>query len=239
MSLNSLNNNNNRQIVSYRRVSTQEQGKSGLGLQAQADAIRRFCDVERFSIAGEFADVASGKLPLEARQGLAGALEHARRLRCPVVVSKLDRLSREVAFIAVLMARQVPFIVAELGVDTDPFVLHRYAALSEKERALISQRTRAALIAKKAQGFQLGNSTNLDYARTLAAEANRTIADHFAVRVGGVIDEMRGHGMTFRAIATRLNQMRVPTARGGQWHAATVRNTLQRNGAQKESRSRL
>jgi DNA invertase Pin-like site-specific DNA recombinase len=222
-------------VVVYRRVSTGEQGKSGLGLQGQLDAITRFCREEGFAVVAEYQDVASGALPLSLRPGLQGALDHARRLRCSVVVSKLDRLSREVAFISGLMSRGVPFIVAELGVDTDPFILHLYAALSEKERALISQRTRAALAAKKAQGFKLGNAINLEYARTLAARSNRTIADHFAVRVRVVIDDMRNQGLTLRAIADRLNQMRLPTARGGQWHAATVRNALQRSNALEEA----
>jgi len=146
--------------IVYRRVSTSEQGKSGLGLEAQTEAVQRFCAAEGFQIIGEYEDIASGKLALEDRPGLATALATARALRCPVIVSKLDRLSRDVAFISSLMARGVPFIVAELGVDTDPFVLHLYAALSEKERRLISQRTKAALASKVGTG-KLGNHTNL------------------------------------------------------------------------------
>src|SRR4029079_8678950 len=92
---------------------------------------------------------------------LAPALAEARRRRCPIAVAKLDRLSRDVHFISGLMAQRVPFIVAELGADADPFMLHIYAALAEKERALISERTRAALAQKKAQGVVLGNRTNL------------------------------------------------------------------------------
>jgi len=137
-----------RSAVMYRRVSTSEQGKSGLGLEGQAEAIARFCEAEGFELVSEFQDVASGKLPVEARPGLAAALDKARKLRSPIIVSKLDRLSRDVAFISGLMARNVPFIVAELGKDADPFMLHLYAALSEKERRLIGERTKAALQAK-------------------------------------------------------------------------------------------
>lgn len=104
--------------MTYRRVSTGEQGRSGLGLHAQAEAISRFCASEGFLAAADYNDVASGTLPLALRAGLAAALEHARRLKCAVIVSKLDRLSREAAFIAGLMSRGVPFIVAELGADT-------------------------------------------------------------------------------------------------------------------------
>jgi DNA invertase Pin-like site-specific DNA recombinase len=116
-------------VVIYRRVSTSEQGKSGLGLDAQGSAIAAFCAAEGFEVIIGFEDVSSGKLGLDSRPGLAAALAKAARLKCPVIVSKLDRLSRDVAFISGLMARGVPFIVAELGADTDPFVLHLYAAL--------------------------------------------------------------------------------------------------------------
>jgi DNA invertase Pin-like site-specific DNA recombinase len=121
-------------VVMSRRVSTREQGRSGLGLEAQRETIEHFCNAEGFEIVAGFDDIASGALPIEARAGLAAALAKARKLKCPVVVSKLDRLSRNVAFISGLMARGVPFIVAELGADTDtdPFVLHLFAALAEK-----------------------------------------------------------------------------------------------------------
>jgi DNA invertase Pin-like site-specific DNA recombinase len=114
-----------------------------LGLEGQLATLERFCAAERFEVAGGFVDVASGKLSVDARLGLAGALDAARRLGCPVIVAKLDRLSRDVAFISGLMARKVPFIVAELGADVDPFFLHLYASLAEKERQLISERTKA------------------------------------------------------------------------------------------------
>ena len=143
-----------KQAVIYRRVSTTEQGKSGLGLEAQLHSVSIFCQVEGFEIIDEFMDIASGKLPVELRPGLAAALAKAKKLRCPVVVSKLDRLSRDVHFISGLMARGVPFIVAELGIDTDPFVLHLYAALSEKERKLISARTRDGLPAELRSGVR-------------------------------------------------------------------------------------
>lgn len=217
-----------RSIVTYTRVSTRDQGTSGLGLDAQTDATGHFCRSEGFHIVERFTDVASGRLPLEARPGLQAALERGRKLRCPVVVSKLDRLSRDVSFISGLMSRGVPFIVAELGADTDSFILHLYAALSEKERALISERTRAALLIKKAQGFQLGNRTNLGEARQQAARARRQGADQFALRVGPTVIELRAKGFSLSAIAKQLNAMRVPTANAGRWHGASVSNLLRR-----------
>lgn len=217
-----------RQAVIYQRVSTSEQGKSGLGLEGQAKVIARFCEAERFEVVEGFQDVASGKLPIEARPGLAAALDTARKLRCPIIVSKLDRLSRDVAFISGLMARNVPFIVAELGADTDPFVLHLYAALSEKERRMIADRTRAALAAKKAAGAMLGNRTNLADARLKAIEAKKSIAATFAQRVRPEIERMRASGATLAEIAKRLQSMQVPTARGGMWTATAVRRVLER-----------
>jgi DNA invertase Pin-like site-specific DNA recombinase len=124
-------------IISYLRVSTQRQGKSGLGLEAQRAAVARFAELEELTIAAEYVEVESGKgtEALATRPQLAAALAAARRAKCPVVVAKLDRLSRDVAFISGLMAQHVPFVVAELGPDVDPFMLHIYAALAEKDAA--------------------------------------------------------------------------------------------------------
>ena len=141
-----------RQIISYIRVSTQQQGKSGLGIEAQRDAITRFMAAEGLRLIGEFVEVETGKGcdALERRPQLTAALAQARKAKCPVMVAKLDRLSRDVHFISGLMAHKVPFIVAELGADCDPFMLHIYAALAKKERNLIGERTRAALARKLA-----------------------------------------------------------------------------------------
>lgn len=217
-----------RQAVIYRRVSTSEQGKSGFGLEAQLEAIKRFCDVEGFEIVTEYQDVASGKLPIEGRPGLAAALEKARKHRCPVIVSKLDRLSRDVAFISGLMSREVPFIVAELGADTDPFILHLFAALSEKERRMIGERTKAGLAAKRAKEPEWipGNRTNLEEARRKASDAKKAVASDFANRMRPEIERMQRSGMSLNKISTHLKSMRVPTARGGLWTAKAVSRVL-------------
>ena len=111
-----------KQIIAYVRVSTQRQGTSGLGLEAQREAIDRFAEAERCEIVDTFTEVETGKGAdaLDRRPQLASALKAARRLKCPIVVSKLDRLSRDVHFISGLMAQRVPFIVTELGADTTP-----------------------------------------------------------------------------------------------------------------------
>jgi DNA invertase Pin-like site-specific DNA recombinase len=147
-----------RPAVAYLRVSTGRQGRSGLGLDAQRERCAAFAAANRMAIAETFAEVETGKGAdaLDRRPRLAAALAAARRLRGPVLVARLDRLSRDVHFVAGLMVQRVPFLVAELGADVDPFMPHVYAALAEKERRMISERTRAAPAALKRQGAALG-----------------------------------------------------------------------------------
>src|SRR5215204_716080 len=166
--------------IAYYRVSTQRQGRSGLGIEAQRSTVTRFAEAEGIALLQEFVEVETGKGSdaLDRRPQLAAALAAARCAKCPVLVAKLDRLSR--AFISGLMAQRVPFIVAELGADADPFMLHLYAALAEKERRLISERTRAALAARKAQGARLGNRKNAGEAASLGRVAQRVEADRLA-----------------------------------------------------------
>ena len=211
--------------VIYRRVSTSEQGKSGLGLEAQASALARFCAAEGFEVKASFYDVGSGKLGLEGRLGLSAALASAARLKCPVIVSKLDRLSRDVAFISGLMARGVPFVVAELGADTDPFILHLYAALSEKERKMISQRTRDALAPMVGTG-KLGNKTNLAEAQARGRAGNVAASAAFGSRVMPLVGRLRDGGLSMNAIARQLNASNMPTMRGRRWTAKAISRVM-------------
>jgi len=221
-----------KKIVAYFRVSTAEQGRSGLGLEAQRDAVMRFAEAEGFTVVAEFTEVETGKGAdaLEKRPQLTAALAEARKhgRDCNVVVSKLDRLSRDVHFISGLMAQRVPFLVAELGPDTDAFVLHLFAALAEKERVLISERTKAGLRAAKARGVRLGNP-RLDEARGPHNVKIAAAADAFAASVLPAIDKARHEGAgSLRAIAEHLNSHGVLTATGAHWHAQQVRNVLKR-----------
>src|SRR6266704_3583935 len=129
-------------VITYIRVSTSQQGRSGLGIEAQRQALRQFAKAEGLELIREFVEVETGKGSdaIDRRPQLKAALAAAKKQRCHVAVSKLDRLSRDVHFISGLMAHKVPFLVAELGPDVDPFMIHIYAALAEKERALISER---------------------------------------------------------------------------------------------------
>jgi DNA invertase Pin-like site-specific DNA recombinase len=220
-----------RQVVTYIRVSTAGQGKSGLGIEAQRAALARFVEAEGCEVLAEFVEVETGKGAdaIDRRPHLAAALALAKKAKAAVVVAKLDRLSRDVAFISDLMARRVPFIVAELGADADPFMLHLYAALAEKERNLIADRTRVALAARKAQGVKLGNPVNLAEAGAKGAATQRAEADAFAANVLPIVRQIQAGGAaTPRAVAAALNARGVRTARGGVWHDSTVRNLLAR-----------
>jgi DNA invertase Pin-like site-specific DNA recombinase len=220
------------QAIAYYRVSTARQGRSGLGIEAQRDAVTRFAAAESFELIGEFVEVETGKGSdaLDRRPQLAAALATGRQKKCPVIVAKLDRLSRDVAFISGLMAQRVPFIVAELGRDADPFMLHLYAALAEKERRLISERTKAALSARKAQGARLGNRRNPADAAAAGRRALSAEADAFAANVLPVIGSFKAAGITnLRGLAAALNARGIRTARGGQWHVSNVRNLIRRS----------
>ena len=201
-------------IVAYYRVSTAAQGRSGLGLEAQRAAVAAFAKAEGFEVVAEFTEVETGKGAdaLERRPQHKAALKAAKKLKCEVAVAKLDRLSRDVAFIAGLMAQRVPFIVCALGRNVDPFTLHIYAALAEQERRMISQRTIAGLQAAKARGRKLGNPA-------LAAKNAADAAERDEV-LRPVLAELAN--LSARAIAAELNARRIPTPRGGVWHAETV-----------------
>lgn len=136
------------------------------------------------------------------------------------------------AFVAGLMAQRVPFIVAELGRDADPFMLHLYAALAEKERRLISERTKAALAAKRAQGAVLGNPSNLSQAGHLGRAALIAGADDFAQRMAPVLKAVQSEGAnTLRSVAEALNRRGVKSQRVGIWHPSAVANILARSAA--------
>src|SRR3954465_6586585 len=168
--------------VAYYRVSTRQQQRSGLGIEAQRAAVERFAQSENIKIIAEYVEAETGKGAdaLDRRPQLAAALATAKAAKCCVLVSKLDRLSRDVAFVAGLMAQRVPFIVAELGRDADPFMLHLYAALAEKERRLIAERTKAALAIRKASGTKLGNPSNIREAGQAGRSSLIEVADDHA-----------------------------------------------------------
>jgi DNA invertase Pin-like site-specific DNA recombinase len=216
-------------IVSYIRVST---NKQSIGLDAQRYAIAAFATQHGLEIAQEFIEKESGKGSdaLARRPQLAAALAAAKKLKCSIVVAKLDRLSRNVNFISGLMDAKVPFIVASIGLAADPFMLHIYAALAEQERTMISQRTSAALQRLKADGVQLGSPrAKLAKARLVAADVVGAEADRFAAGVMPFIKQAQKAGaVTQQQIVDALNARGIPTARGGAWTRASVVNVMAR-----------
>jgi DNA invertase Pin-like site-specific DNA recombinase len=202
-------------LISYVRVSTTRQGKSRLGLAAQQSAITRFAAAEGREVIASFVEVETGKSTdaLNRRPKLAAAIRAARKNKAAVIVSKLDRLSRDVNFISGLMTQKVPFIVAELGSDADPFVLHLYAALAEKERSHISRRTKEGLAAAKAKGRKLGGPRG-------QSEANKRAAVERAEVLRPVFAELAP--LSANAAAAELNARKVATPSGSPWSALTV-----------------
>jgi len=194
--------------IAYIRTSTARQN---LGLEAQLAAIRHFAEAEAFDVSETFSEKESGGD--DHRPELGKALEAAKKLRAPVIVAKLDRLSRDVHFISGLMKHKVPFIVAELGADTDPFMLHLFAALAEKERRLISERTKAALAAAKAKGVKLGGI------RPKQVIAKQEAIDR-AEALRPILTELAG--LSHNALARELNRRGIATPRGKAWSPVTV-----------------
>ena len=158
-------------------------------------------------VIAEFTEVETGKGTdaLDRRPQLKAALKAAKKAKCEVAVAKLDRLSRDVAFIASLMAQRVPFIVCALGRNVDPFTLHIYAALAEQERRMISQRTAAGLAAAKARGVKLGNEKMIADMQAAAAQRDAALRDTLRPMIG----------LPSRAIAEKLTEMGIETPRGG------------------------
>ena len=212
------------EIIAYYRVSTAKQGRSGLGLEAQRAAVAAFAKAEGFTVAAEYTEIETGKGAdaLNKRPQLRAALKQAKRSKASMCVARLDRLSRDVAFISGLMSQRVPFIVAALGRDVDPFVLHIYAALAEQERKMISQRTRAGLQQAKARGVQLGRTGAALAAKNAAAAAERDEA------LRPVLVSMVGQSS--RAIAEQLTEQGIEPPRGGAWSNKTVLRMMARLG---------
>lgn len=224
----------NGKFVCYYRVSTSRQGKSGLGLEAQRSAVARYLNGGDWQIVNEFTEVESGRRA--DRPELEKALAEARLHRCPLVVSKVDRLTRSVAFLSRLLEAGVDVRFADLPQiegATGRFLLQQMVAVAELEAGLISARTKAALEAAKRRGVALGGNRGVRPSPkirrkaldTLSARANQRARD-----LAGTIELLRANGAaSLRAIAEGLNQAGVPTPRGsGSWSAVQVQRTLAR-----------
>ena len=225
-------------FISYLRVSTQQQGKSGLGLEAQRESVADYLNGGRWKLVEEVVEVESGKR--SDRPQLARALSLCRVHRATLLVAKLDRLARNVAFISALMEAGVAFQAVDLP-NANNLTVHIMAAMAEYEAKAISERTKVALAVAKARGTKLGfhswkgdgkrwevktvaNKGNTESARVRAEHASKRASDLMPV-----VDAIRAEGATsLRQIATALNDRRIPTARGGEWSAVQVQRLLTR-----------
>jgi DNA invertase Pin-like site-specific DNA recombinase len=224
-------------VIAYVRVSTKGQGRSGLGLDAQRTALDDFARREKFDIVESFTEVETAKGDTLARRPqLAAALKAAKRIkdddygRAPIVVAKLDRLSRDVHFISGLMAEKVPFLVADLGTDTDPFMLHIYAAFAEKERRMISERTKAGLREALKRGVtRKGKPLETIGGHNAQSDRNAQAALATAEALRPVMAKLAD--LSHRAAAEALNRKRIKTPLGGKWHSVTVQRVRARLAA--------
>jgi DNA invertase Pin-like site-specific DNA recombinase len=218
----------NGKFVSYLRVSTARQGASGLGLEAQRAAVTGYLNGGNWSLVQEVVEVESGKR--NDRPALADALRLCRKHRATLVIAKLDRLARNVAFISNLMESGVEFVAVDMP-QANRFVVHILAAVAEQEAEAISKRTKAALAAAKARGTQLGGrrvSAERWAEIGLEARVARTAeADKWAANVLPAIRSIQAAGaVSLRQIAAGLNERNVPTPRGGEWSAVQVKRAL-------------
>ncbi len=211
--------------VAYARVSTAKQGRSGLGLEAQEAAINAFLKPEDTLLAPLYVEVESGKKT--DRPELAKALRHAKLTGATLLVAKLDRLARNVAFISQLMEAKVDFIACDQPSATR-LTIHIYAAMAEHEREEASKRTKAALAAAKERGAVLGGfrGVKVDPAQGLAERQRR--ATDFADRVRQEVESLKAQGATsLRDIAGKLNERGIKTRRGGDWSATQVMRVME------------
>jgi len=224
-------------FVAYYRVSTAQQGRSGLGLEAQQQAVRAYLDGGFWKLIGEHTEIESGKL--RDRPELKAALEQCRLTGATLIIAKLDRLSRNVAFLAQLMdSNDVQFVAVD-NPHATRFTLHILAAVAEHEAAQISRRTRDALDAARKRGKRLGGwrptkrggepRTAPGAFQAAATAATKARAGERAARVLPIARELKGQGKSLRQIAAELTKRHVATPRGGAWSVTSVRNLLQRD----------
>jgi DNA invertase Pin-like site-specific DNA recombinase len=214
-------------FVSYYRVSTDRQGRSGLGLEAQKQTVEQRLNGGQWQLIAEFVEVESGKRA--KRPQLDSALATCKKHKAKLIVAKLDRLSRNVTFLLKLIDSSVEVLFAdlpELNGAMGRFMLTTMASIAELEAGLISERTKAALKAAKARGVRLGR-----HGAEVLATQNREEARRRAEQLQPVIAELKGNGLSLAKIAAELNKRKVATPRGGRWDHSSVRNVLQRLAA--------
>jgi len=231
-----------REAVGYLRVSTRDQGISCLGLDAQRAEIRAFAARERFTVKSWHQDIqtGAGADALLLRPGLAAALKEAKSKRCPLIVSRIDRLSRNLHFISGLMEHKVHFTVAALGKDRDDFTFHIWASLAQQERKMIGERVKAALArSRKPLGMDVPSKRSMKFRRWIWARAHAGIrkaamerAEAYRVHIEWALRQpgIGGRPISLDAAAKKLNQRGVASPRGGRWGGEQLRRMGRRLG---------
>jgi DNA invertase Pin-like site-specific DNA recombinase len=213
--------------VAYYRVSTAKQGQSGLGLEAQQASVLAFAGAHGLNITAEVTEIETGTRK-RRRPQLEAALEQTRRLGGVLLIAKLDRLARNVAFVSALMESGVRFVAVDMP-EADSLTLHVMAAVAEREAALISARTTAALAIRKSRGLPLGNPSNLtDASRLRAQESNRSAAVSANKQAAGYASTLRAQGLSLADVAARLNGDGFRTRTGSLWQPMQVKRMLDR-----------
>ncbi len=224
-----------KKAIAYYRVYTDRQGQSGLGLEAQRDAVSQYSQRQNLEVIHEFTEIESGKK--NKRPQLIDALQQCKKHKATLIIAKLDRLSRNMAFIANLIESKVLFVAVvnpHLNPQENPFILHILAAVAEHERKQINTRTKDALQAAKRRGVKLGK-----HGTEILSKENKSNADLFARQMQPTIDKIKSEGFTtVRAITAALNKNKVPTFRneGQQWHIPTVQRLLKRTENKKQNK---
>jgi DNA invertase Pin-like site-specific DNA recombinase len=218
-----------KKFIGYYRVSRDSQKIDGYGITSQKDIVRRFVEGQNGILETEFAEVESGKYSDSDRPQLAAAMEHCKRNKATLVIAKLDRLARNAEFLLRLQNSQVTFTCCDCP-NADKFTVGILALVAQRERELISERTRLGLAAAKMKGVRLG-TPNPQKAVAAMMTANKTARTKFVNKVRPIIEGIRLAGVqTLQGIADCLNRRGIPTRSGKTWHPSSVRNVINGGG---------
>lgn len=214
-------------FIAYYRVSTQKQGQSGLGLEAQQATVSNYLNGGNWELVNEYVEIETGKGSdaLDRRPQLKAAIDACKKQKATLIIAKLDRLARNVHFVSGLLETGVDFVCADMP-QANKVMLQMYSVMAEWERDQISARTKAALQAAKARGVVLGAAGAANLKPNI--EERQQAADEFAGKLKGIIAGMKARGLSQNAMCKELNELGIPTARGGRWSQIQLQRVMAR-----------